>query len=770
MSILQDGRALLQEALESLNRGELARAEQRFELLHHLYPRSAAPLIGLAQVALRQKQYAKAESYLLQSAGYEPHLPEVWQSLVMLYNTRGDTPRLRWALEMWHTVEPSNPQAVAILRTLYEQVGDQQALQRLQTTWKRHQPNLPLPKLSPKRTHASVNPNDLSRLIQQNPNRADLREAYVALLFQKKQYRQAIPHLEQLRRLQPKVARHPYNLALCWIASEQYAKAHACLLQARQLGIPRADLARPLALVLLQLNRPAEALPELEWLYRQKPNDAEIARAYGVALVRLEQYLPALKPLQQWTRAEPKSATAWYLLGIASALSGQSQQALESLERAVRLDPQSLLMRYHRAVVLAQAEKLNEARQALEALLQEPKQAQQPLYLEMARTLLNLLRHQKVWDACEQWLSRLERTLPNEPVLTHERALTLLAQERYSDLRSYLETQIPKVDPEARRALWGLLAESYLREGKSDLAVQTAERALPEPEPLLNLARMFARQGQQERAIGHFRRLLTASLTPLQRQEVELRLAKLLAKTGNAEEALQLLRASLQQNPRDEERAVALALILTDLNRPEAYSAWEAVRALQPRHLEARLRLALHRNSTGTAPDLEPLWSLLPDLLTTLHRQQVELVQQIQKSGGALDLFWLMEAGEPANRLNALLQETLQTLWRSARTPAQRSAMLGRLTDVLARHPESQTVLEFLVERYRETNQPAQAVAVLDRVIRQYPTNAWLYYRKGQLLVQMGKQKEARDAFMQCLRLDPRHSEARKALESLSAN
>lgn len=522
--------------------------------------------------------------------------------------------------------------------------------------------------------------------------------------------------------------------------------------------------------MLLQLNRPADALPELEWLYRQKPNDAEIARAYGLTLVRVEQYPLALKPLQQWTRAEPKSATAWYLLGIAYALSGQSQQALESLERAVQLDPQSPLMRYHRAVVLAQAEKLNEARQALEALLQEPKLAQQPLYLEMARTLLNLLRHQKAWDACEQWLTRLERTLPDEPTLIHERALTLLAQERYGDLRTYLERHLPKGNPSTRRALWGLLVESYLREGKSDLAVQAAERALPEPEPLLNLARMFARQGQHERAIGHFRRLLTVALTPLQRQEVELRLAKLLTKTGKAEEAIQLLKTSLRQNPRDEERAVALALILTDLNRPEARAAWEAVRAIQPRHLEARLRLAFPRTAPDTPTDPEPLWRLLPELLTILHRQQVELVQQIQKSGGALDLFWLMEAGEPTNRLNALLQETLQTLWRFARTPAQRSAMLGRLSDVLTRHPESQTVLEFLVERYREANQLTQAVAVLERVIRQYPTNAWLYYRKGQLLVQMGKQKEARDAFMQCLRLDPRHSEARKALESLSAN
>ncbi len=754
------GQQLLDSAVEALNRNDLSRAQPLFEHLRLLYPRSAAPLIGLAQIALRQKQYSKAEAYLLQAVGHEPALPETWKSLVILYNERQDRTRLRWALEMWRTVEPNNPQAVALLLVLYEQTGDTQAYRKLRAEWERLNPNVPLPQL---KMQTRIRHEDLPRLIQQNPNSPELRKAYVAVLFQRKQYRQAIPHLERLMRLQPKESSHAYHLAYCWVQLGEFERARVAILEARRRGEPRARSARLLAFILLQLDRPAEALPELEWLYQQKPNDGELARAYALTLMRLEQHSKAVAPLRKWLQSEPKSATAWYLLGIAYALSGQASQALEPLQRAVALEPSSTLMRYHRAIILAQAEKPQEARQALEALLREPQTAKQPLYPEIGRALLNLLRQQKAWDACEEWLRRLQQEQPNSPTWVYERALTLMAQERYDDLRLYLEEQIPKASADAKRDLWILMTESYLGEGKTDLALQTAERALPEPEPLLNLARMFARQGQHERAITQLQRLQNASLSPAQRQEVEIRLAKLLAKTGKTDSAIQLLRASLQQNPKDEERAIALALILTDLNHPSARSAWEAVVAIQPRHLEARVRLAL-------SGDTSTLWTLLPELIQHLHRQQVELVQAIQQSGGAIDLFWLMEAGEPANRLNTLLQSALQALWREARTPTQQNTTLERLSALVRKHPESQMLMEFVLERYLQIGQPQHALAVLEEVIRQYPTNAWLYYRKGQILAQTGKKEEAREAFLQCLRLDPRRSEARKAMESLSAD
>lgn len=763
---MQDARSLVQQALDALNRGALTEAEQRFEWLRQLYPRAATPYVGLGLVALKRKDYAAAEAHLFEAARYEPHLVEIWQAFAMLYTEQQNWRRLRWALENWRLIDPRSEPATRALLSVYRRLNEHGKAQALENELRRLEADAPAPDLPPYRAvpdHRNAPAPPLRK-----PTEAEGLESFAASMAQQGRYREAEERFRALQRLQPREPRHPFNRAICLIHLKRYDEAIQALRKARTLGMPREKTARLIAHAALEANRPHDALPELQYLYQRAPNNPEYARAVGVLLVQQNRPRDAIEPLQRWAQRQPNEPTAHYLLGVAYALAGRPKDALEPMAQAVQRAPRSILIRYHYALALAQAEQADQARQQLEQTLSAKDAPESPMYPEIARALLNLLRQQKAWDACEQWLSRFERAKPDEPAWKEERALSLLLQERYADLRAYLEQVAPKT-PHAptRLALWGIWADSYLREGKSDEAIAVARRALPDGAPLLNLARHFARQGQHPRAIELLRLLETARLTPAEQREVELRLATLLQKNGQSTEAIQRLRRAVQAHPSDRERRIALALALTDANAPDAAEAWQAVLQIDPQHAEARLMHALLRLQQGRNDALPQLWNALPAVLQAIHQAQQELVAQLQQTGGAIDLFWLMEAGEPANRLTQRLEQALNLLWRQSKTPALQRQTLQRLETLLQRYPQSHSLLEFLLTKHLQVHRPAAALAVLDGVLKQYPTNASLYYRKGQILQQMGKTKEAREAYLQCLRLDPRHPEARKSLDAL---
>lgn len=762
---MQSLEKLLRDAVDALNRDDLPRAERLFRAVHHLYPNSASPMIGLAQVALRQKHYVEAESWLMRAGALEPALPEVWKSFVMLYNAQNRLDRLVWALETWYALEPQNSQVVALLRLAYQRAGNKQALQRVETEWRRRNPQVPLPRLESKATQP-LSEADLRKLVEKYPQRADYCEAYVELLLQKGRYREATRYLERLIRLQPKKALYPYNLALCYIQIGEHSRALPLLLRARQLGLPQPQVARPLASTYLQLSRYSDALPELEWLYRHHPRDLEILRAYGIALLHAGRPTQAVQPLTRWTEKEPRSYRAWYLLGVAYASVGKSKPATEALDRAIRYAPETTLIRYHRALVLIQAKQSKQAQDELEKLLREPSAKQSPLYPEMGRTLLALLRQQKAWQACMQWIEQLETDYPDTVGWTREKAITLIEQEQYEPARNLLEHALRTLKTQVRASLWELLTETYLREGKSDLAVQVAERALPEtPVPMLKLLQMFDRQGQAERALILGKQLLKSKLEDSVHQEVEIRTAKLFVKTGRFQEGIALLQESLKAHPNDLVRAVALARILTDANHTDYLKAWQRVLRINPDHAEALGYRAIASLRQAGNPQLA--WNALPILIRALNTEQRELIQSLQRMGGVIDLFWLMEAGDEANRLERLMREILNLLWSQARSSEQKLAILKRWRELSQQYPESQILIDFTVDHCLQLKRPQDALVTLNTVIRKYPTRAWLYFRKGQILSQMGRRTEAREAYLQCLRLDPKHPEARKALESL---
>jgi tetratricopeptide (TPR) repeat protein len=126
---------------------------------------------------------------------------------------------------------------------------------------------------------------------------------------------------------------------------------------------------RELAVVYSALNRPQDAVKELQAAGRLAPREAEYQFELGLAWNESGDLTQAQTALEAAVKLAPNNAPAWYNLGLAREAGGQSANALEALQRAEVADASDPRPPYARATILARQGKLEEARVALRSAL-----------------------------------------------------------------------------------------------------------------------------------------------------------------------------------------------------------------------------------------------------------------------------------------------------------------------------------------------------------------------------------------------------------------
>ncbi len=91
--------------------------------------------------------------------------------------------------------------------------------------------------------------------------------------------------------------------------------------------------------MLLDLDRPSEALPLLHRALAQAPDDGELLETAGLCHIRLHQPDEAITTLKRSIAARPSGAHAYYLLGFAFRDKGLRAEALVAFNEALRLRP-----------------------------------------------------------------------------------------------------------------------------------------------------------------------------------------------------------------------------------------------------------------------------------------------------------------------------------------------------------------------------------------------------------------------------------------------
>ncbi len=178
----------------------------------------------------------------------------------------------------------------------------------------------------------------LAKAEEIDPNHPALRNAWERLK-KPKQSPDSAPQTDQ----DPMNSRREY---LLWCDSLKQARRFDEVLRAAEEGRKRwpADLnfQNIMGAALVELGRPAEALPLLEENLSIDPGSGYAWHFHGRALMDCKKYVEALESFETALEYSPENANTWFYRSIILHTFGQIQEAETSMKEAVRLDPVNL--------------------------------------------------------------------------------------------------------------------------------------------------------------------------------------------------------------------------------------------------------------------------------------------------------------------------------------------------------------------------------------------------------------------------------------------
>jgi tetratricopeptide (TPR) repeat protein len=124
------------------------------------------------------------------------------------------------------------------------------------------------------------------------------------------------------------------------------------------------------ALIDLEENRQAEAIPKLEKVIQQEPGITSAYIELGRTLVHLKEYEKAIPALRTAVKKTPDSGVAHFELGLALVKTGDWAGAAEEYETASRLAPKSAETHFSLAAVYTRLRRIPDAMQEFETTLQ----------------------------------------------------------------------------------------------------------------------------------------------------------------------------------------------------------------------------------------------------------------------------------------------------------------------------------------------------------------------------------------------------------------
>ncbi len=291
----------------------------------------------------------------------------------------------------------------------------------------------------------------------------------------------------------------------------------------------------------------AEARRQFEKLLADLPGNPEVSVAVGLLAIELKDYDAAEKYLKQALSGQPRDeATVRMYLGQLFELRGRYGEAA-SWYGSVSQGEQYVTAQIRYAAMLSKQDRLSEARQHLRQI--EVQNNQQRVQVIVAEA--QLLRDAKAYREAFDLLSKALEKLPNYPDLLYDHAMAAEKVGKVDVLEQDLRKLI-QIKPDyahAYNALGYTLAD---RSERLDEALHLIEKALslaPDDYFVLDsLGWVNYRMGRLEKAEDYLKRAYANQRDA----EIAAHLGEVLWARGKREEAEEIWRSALKENPRHE--------------------------------------------------------------------------------------------------------------------------------------------------------------------------------------------------------------------------
>jgi len=528
-----------------------------------------------------------------------------------------------------------------------------------------------------------------------------------------------------------------YLIGVSLVEQGELREGLSYLHQAYRMAPEEKSIALAYCDVLLALGYGAEALPILEHLVEQQPQDIELRHRLAALLADLNQYDRALAELQQLGTAGREDPNVLLLEAGILARTGQTDTALELYRLALDRFPERSEPLY--LMMAAELDRTGRA-EDLELLLREAVAA-----MPHSRALRLALMHLLVLDDRQNEARELaveadrlrmdtvpsltEVDKPSRPSYLIELADMLVRQEQFGAAVQILQEQFSTGNLELDGSLWLarlLLGSGRVEEGLAMLP-QIARR-WPESGRVHYLwGRGLAAQDQLDEAIVHLRQAVDLAPGDAEIRVALVRMLLILDQhqqlTGASEQQSRHTHAELQQQAKAARSLVAnqdyegqLVLgyafgTLEDFDRASRHfsRAWED-HALR---LDAGIQLSLCEDKLGRTESVRRIFRQL--------RSEFPANADLANTFG----YWLAERGEDLDLAEQMIREALADEPRNGAfldslawvyyQREQYAEAFDLLVQAVNSRPDDPVILEHLGLVLKASGQPTEALAMLRR-------------------------------------------------------
>ncbi|WP_434130547.1 tetratricopeptide repeat protein [Methylocaldum sp. GT1BB] len=550
--------------------------------------------------------------------------------------------------------------------------------------------------------------------------------------------------------IDPKAASPYFYLGRIEEDQKHWREAFALYQKAVELDPTHRDAQLKLAKFYLLAKDAAKAQELLGPVAEERPSDLEV-RMLKAAIANLQGDSASMRAqLEAIVAEQPARPDPYLVLALHWAQQGQPAEAIGVLETGLKIQPNQPALLMALARLHQQQGQAEAAEETLKALI-----AAQPDRLEHRGLLTELYLKQRRFDAAEATLRTAQKDFPEDP----------------------------------RAPLW--LAEFFVKRGDGARAVSELTAVIAARPTLtalrFGLAQVHQQLGEADQAESVYRALIADHENQPDGFKAMTQLAELLAKRGRSDEARDLVKQVLAENPKDHP-ALSLEGRLA-LARREAQDAIAAFRALlkdQPESTEVLTRLAqaylldgkpaLAQEQLDKAVAVNPadyrLRKLLVEFLVGQKNPSLaldklnEFLKQQPKHLDGLNLKAdLLVASQQTDALEPLLKEIkdrfpdkavgpfrLGQLYQSRKQP---EAALAEYETALSRAQNDYEPLKAIVGLHLAAQQPEKALARIRKALKDDPKHPTAHQLLGLYHLARNQETEAIQAFERAIEIHP---------------
>ncbi|TVQ54845.1 MAG: tetratricopeptide repeat protein, partial [Phycisphaerales bacterium] len=485
-----------------------------------------------------------------------------------------------------------------------------------------------------------------------------------------------------------------------------------------------ADLWRNLGITYVRVGNIEEAINAFEESYRINPTALQTINQYHQLLVQAGEYIQALRLIENARRLYPNNQDIWTRWLSLEGEVGSLETVLRERIARYRQQPEDLTNAASLALFYAQNTPTREL--LLNENLERRYGAAAWSRMSVRDQNRMLSEEQARWHARADEI--VDEVVAREGLNADLASLQAMVRRVRGDiqggeevLRAFIE-QTGGDEPDANDLI---LLSRYQREtGQLDAAYRTLQEAKPHQseerrEVDRQLADFLHEQGQHERAMNHYERVLEVDPS----FEIELRIVESLARMRQLDRAEeQMRRLMADRNPTYASRMLEAFIAL---GRAE-----DAL--VQNDLVQAEMHFSEQRQALAAAERLNP-----NNVRPHIFRAQ-SLLAQYQRSNDSDLLERAMSALSRADSIQANHELTGLTRARVHLARQNVSAAVTELERLVERYPNNLEGRRLLVNLYMQRDNARAAIATLDEAIQLYPATLGWYEMLANVYARQG--------------------------------